>query len=123
MIRRPPRSTLTATLFPYTTLFRSLRRRLDQFVHILFDMERPRERREIGVGEAFAIAVRDGQPGKEVERLAVACDARDIIRSEEPTSELLSLMRIPYAFFCLKKKNHHLLATTHVSTSFTTMSI
>src|SRR3546814_5433020 len=97
MIRRPPRSTRTDTLFPYTTLFRSAR------------FLRP-----------------DGEEGDEVQQL-VACanDAgeagfveahfleelqpvghihRHQLRSEEHTSELQSLMRISYAVFCLKKK-------------------
>src|SRR3546814_1270474 len=75
MIRRPPRSTRTDTLFPYTTLFRSQR-----------DLDRgPR-----------ALAQRRG--GGEVD-VALAR-----FRSEEHTSELQSLMRISYAVFCLKKK-------------------
>src|SRR3546814_6603232 len=74
MIRRPPRSTRTDTLFPYTTLFRSNdgRKRLAKIVLRLPPEQRP-------------------------------C-ARDVERSEEHTSELQSLMRISYAVFCLKKK-------------------
>src|SRR3546814_9638786 len=102
-LRRPPRSTLTYTLFPYTTLVRSgvarahLRRgfehdhaiamgvpeRLDRAAHP--------QRRDDRV-ERFGI----GPPGGEREFVAV--------RSEEHTSELQSLMRISYAVFCLKKK-------------------
>src|SRR3546814_4274698 len=78
MIRRPPRSTRTDTLFPYTTLFRSLDRR--QIVT-----------RHAGVAGAFAVADEYGPHG--------------VRRSEEHTSELQSLMRISYAVFCLKKKN------------------
>src|SRR3546814_7697582 len=79
MIRRPPRSTRTDTLFPYTTLFRSagIRRR------------RPRSR--FRPDQRFAQR-QGGYPGAER------------IRSEEHTSELQSLMRISYAVFCLKKK-------------------
>src|SRR3546814_5797118 len=73
MIRRPPRSTRTDTLFPYTTLFRSF---LD-----------------CGVGLA-RLQIEGGQ---------LAGDAA-LMRSEEHTSELQSLMRISYAVFCLKKK-------------------
>src|SRR3546814_2017796 len=90
MIRRPPRSTRTDTLFPYTTLFRSRSRRLG------YRRDSP------------------GKPVPDLEDLAdfhdqwrrqrddVAGDADQ--RSEEHTSELQSLMRISYAVFCLKKK-------------------
>src|SRR3546814_14997234 len=84
MIRRPPRSTRTDTLFPYTTLFRSLLRRkltLEAWRSMLLDLE-------TGTPDAF-----------------VDWFALDRIeRSEEHTSELQSLMRISYAVFCLKKK-------------------
>src|SRR3546814_3672455 len=77
MIRRPPRSTRTDTLFPYTTLFRSLI---------------PEDRRMEGpsrkAGAFFHASYRPR-------------------RSEEHTSELQSLMRISYAVFCLKKKIHN----------------
>src|SRR3546814_7061045 len=75
MIRRPPRSTRTDTLFPYTTLFRSLPR------------FRGRRHRRCRGG----CVRRRGAP-------------RHRLRSEEHTSELQSLMRISYAVFCLKKK-------------------
>src|SRR3546814_3516743 len=81
MIRRPPRSTRTDTLFPYTTLFRSRQRVRDLRHRFLAD-----DRRHVGV------AARGGKRRSEV-------------RSEEHTSELLSLMRISYAVLCLKKKN------------------
>src|SRR3546814_1608185 len=85
MIRRPPRSTRTDTLFPYTTLFRSRRAQL----------RRPRR-----PGAAVAAAA---GPGAAQELPAEdRCVARH--RSEEHTSELQSLMRISYAVFCLKKK-------------------
>src|SRR3546814_10484576 len=106
MIRRPPRSTRTDTLFPYTTLFRSVRapgrRGIDaelvgdlgqrlaaQVHHVDFRVAGLRQ------GQRQAAAV-----GGEVRR---AVDAAE--RSEEHTSELQSLMRISYAVFCLKKKN------------------
>src|SRR3546814_4373536 len=92
MIRRPPRSTRTDTLFPYTTLFRSalvVEHRLPQE---LYDL-RVRNAPDVGFVEPLSNAV-----GHD---LAVEV----ITRSEEHTSELQSLMRISYAVFCLKKKN------------------
>src|SRR3546814_5525251 len=86
MIRRPPRSTRTDTLFPYTTLFRSIEGRADDggiFAQAVDMRDRKVRRREAG----------------EYARLAF-----DRMRSEEHTSELQSLMRISYAVFCLKKK-------------------
>src|SRR3546814_6308500 len=87
MIRRPPRSTRTDTLFPYTTLFRSgaIENRRQKFC--------PAERVAKGLGAIDASPVR-----------AYAVSS-GIHRSEEHTSELQSLMRISYAVFCLKKKN------------------
>src|SRR3546814_1248969 len=84
MIRRPPRSTRTDTLFPYTTLFRSQQG----------DREEPRRERLPGQARR---ADRPAQPAL-LHRLPGAG------RSEEHTSELQSLMRISYAVFCLKKK-------------------
>src|SRR3546814_6228335 len=92
MIRRPPRSTRTDTLFPYTTLFRSLTLNARDE---LFDLYR--------ADRAFAARGRDrADELVALERLAAS-------RSEEHTSELQSLMRSSYAVFCLKKKNnqHH----------------
>src|SRR3546814_2552642 len=89
MIRRPPRSTRTDTLFPYTTLFRSsLRygRMPGQPAWVILRVEKR--------GEFPVIEVLDRGPG--------IPDA--VVRSEEHTSELQSLMRISYAVFCLKKK-------------------
>src|SRR3546814_5841784 len=88
MIRRPPRSTRTDTLFPYTTLFRS-RRRADRGVH----QQRPAMLRRI----APRPAPRDRRGFSRPLRRA---------RSEEHTSELQSLMSISYAVFCLKKKKN-----------------
>src|SRR3546814_10824107 len=116
MRRRPPRSTRTDTLFPYTTLFRSLERReivaernpgavidavrIDGIGGVLCGIEAPGDagdaptdqvfRRRIG-GADRHIGIAFGQ----VERL---------VRSEEHTSELQSLMRSSYAVFCWKKK-------------------
>src|SRR3546814_3117245 len=102
MRRRPPRSTRTDTLFPYTTLFRS---RIDDEARDALVLHRRIERRKHGVPTRDA-AVRD-PPLLAVEHVVVAVprDARTHAgRSEEHTSELQSLMRISYAVFCLKKK-------------------
>src|SRR3546814_969536 len=94
MIRRPPRSTRTDTLFPYTTLFRS--DRLDRLRHHAV-VRRHHEHDD--VGHPGAAGAHRG------ERLvARRVDEGDLARSEEHTSELQSLMRISYAVFCLKKK-------------------
>src|SRR3546814_2436954 len=87
MIRRPPRSTRTDTLFPYTTLFRSLQRIADH--HAAVDVQ-PAALGQLGIG-----------PDAHRHHDQVGLD----LRSEEHTSELQSLMRISYAVFCLKKKN------------------
>src|SRR3546814_3429222 len=111
MIRRPPRSTRTDTLFPYTTLFRSHRKQgCPEKVHaVLYERVRLRTSSDIGVSEDDA---------------GHACEAHHIRylvgqrqdRSEEHTSELQSLMRISYAVFCLKKKNKQKLTTTLIQT-------
>src|SRR3546814_5037603 len=93
MIRRPPRSTRTDTLFPYTTLFRS--REGSRGVRcglrsLLAEEHQLLHRREPGTLRAFD----GGCPRARYPRA----------RSEEHTSELQSLMRISYAVFCLKKK-------------------
>src|SRR3546814_3578790 len=98
MIRRPPRSTRTDTLFPYTTLFRSL---------LGLRLAGPEARAIVAVeGDAAAALAQPLQQGKEpLTALGVENpegDGRE--RSEEHTSELQSLMRISYAVFCLKKK-------------------
>src|SRR3546814_14675566 len=92
MIRRPPRSTRTDTLFPYTTLFRSLVGECRP-VHALRT-------------DRFAVGLYHHQQGEHlVKARACRCgQAGEHFRSEEHTSELQSLMRISYAVFCLKKK-------------------
>src|SRR3546814_6145363 len=87
MIRRPPRSTRTDTLFPYTTLFRSSRER--------GRIQRLRRRFDPGAARARRRAQAAGHVYRRHRRR---------LRSEEHTSELQSLMRISYAVFCLKKK-------------------
>src|SRR3546814_8999364 len=97
MIRRPPRSTRTDTLFPYTTLFRSFRG--DQRV-----AHHRRHLVERGPGEPADLEI----DAHAVDQPAVAIvkpRLGGVPRSEEHTSELQSLMRISYAVFCLKKKN------------------
>src|SRR3546814_7318651 len=94
MIRRPPRSTRTDTLFPYTTLFRSP-------VHAA--RARDRHRRAADATTAQGRGVRHGTDERRHRQLRSARQ----YRSEEHTSELQSLMRNSYAVFCLKKKNTH----------------
>src|SRR3546814_5260685 len=97
MIRRPPRSTRTDTLFPYTTLFRSTSGRVDGDLS-LHPVRRLDEklRRSAEMLAAPAVRTLAVVPAAQAEALAA--------RSEEHTSELQSLMRISYAVFCLKKK-------------------
>src|SRR3546814_7317345 len=105
MIRRPPRSTRTDTLFPYTTLCRSTRGLL---------------RRAVPCRWVIGLAGITGLPlapivalvvlalvalASALRRLALHRSQNCLARSEEHTSELQSLMRISYAVFCLKKKN------------------
>src|SRR3546814_1025855 len=102
MRRRPPRSTRTDTLFPYTTLFRSDRR---QRVESGIMLDIGHRRRRIGYEEHAVVVLHRLASG----RFAAYVGRRprhdeSIDRSEEHTSELQSLMRISYAVFCLKKK-------------------
>src|SRR3546814_1928404 len=108
MIRRPPRSTRTDTLFPYTTLFRSLvRRGANVAGAAILEVvgRRSGEPRRTPVnplpldGERYLLAPRGETEW--VRNIRVTGT-----RSEEHTSELQSLMRISYAVFCLKKKNN-----------------
>src|SRR3546814_6750122 len=106
MIRRPPRSTRTDTLFPYTTLFRSLPRsqRMVMSPAVASSILRRIEWQSQGARNcAFFTCSRPS-----FFRVArAAATARSVWRSEEHTSELQSLMRISYAVFCLKKKKKH----------------
>src|SRR3546814_8763787 len=92
MIRRPPRSTRTDTLFPYTTLFRSL---LPPDIHASDGKHGDNQPHE---GNEDAPRQTQDAPGMQWEL--------HLHRSEEHTSELQSLMRISYAVFCLKNKNN-----------------
>src|SRR3546814_3000907 len=94
MIRQPPRSTRTDTLFPYTTLFRSV---------VARGVRRPASEAALDHQDARLLRAQRGREGA-----AAAHDPAQphaaVARSEEHTSELQSLMRISYAVFCLKKK-------------------
>src|SRR3546814_4562500 len=135
MIRRPPRSTRTDTLFPYTTLFRS-----ELAVPVrepALNLLRDRDRARVGEGAIIEAGAGD-DVGDKVEvgigqfrrdqrlpdRIEIGlADVRQhqilgmghpyLVRSEEHTSELQSLMRISYAVFCLKKKKNN----THQDTA------
>src|SRR3546814_6542483 len=96
MIRRPPRSTRTDTLFPYTTLFRSS---AVADLKLMFPDIRPPG--EDGWRRMAEATWRRGEDG------LLHYDFDPALRSEEHTSELQSLMRISYAVFCLKKKKQH----------------
>src|SRR3546814_7892731 len=119
MIRRPPRSTRTDTLCPYTTLFRS---------HVVGDVGDGHQ--QVPAAGILRIVVGLGEDGiVEIARIgAVDGDQRQVAqilaaaeRSEEHTSELQSLMRISYAVFCLKKKKkityYKYTSTTHTKTT------
>src|SRR3546814_9561090 len=104
MIRRPPRSTRTDTLFPYTTRFRSL-----HVARATYDPQRPflpwlmaiaRNR----MADGARCHARRSRREIAVERLPETFSGR----SEEHTSELPSLMRISYAVFCLKKQKNQI---------------
>src|SRR3546814_10739885 len=103
MIRRPPRSTRTDTLFPYTTLFRSLPG-LDHQANYRNGIDgaaRTEESQSFGPRGILPQGA----------ALSGCCGRRQ--RSEEHTSELQSLMRISYAVFCLKKKKKLKLDSQH----------
>src|SRR3546814_973424 len=100
MIRRPPRSTRTDTLFPYTTLFRSLDDRTRMLAAISHDLRTPLTRLQLRAERIADQELREGM----LREIAQVTRMLDFTRSEEHTSELQSLMRISYAVFCLKKK-------------------
>src|SRR3546814_5704063 len=110
MIRRPPRSTRTDTLFPYTTLFRSevYVRNVPNSTLLRYD-DHGREdwhvHRRDGAGQLRRYAI----DRADIPDLPGLLDER----SEEHTSELQSLMRISYAVFCLKKKTQILQTNTN----------
>src|SRR3546814_7319687 len=111
MIRRPPRSTRTDTLFPYTTLFRSL--------PLKRSAETPAMRSSVSPTELSGVA-----PISSLTRPSTTTSAARLNRSEEHTSELQSLMRISYAVFCLKKKkkqkqSNHIIHTDNITCTST----
>src|SRR3546814_7533798 len=113
MIRRPPRSTLTDTLFPDTTLFRSAAEPVAKLGGVA-TLALPRPHADAAArlavdldGEHGRVQV-DHVPGEESPAVGSRVGEREAVagRSEEHTSELQSLMRISYAVFCLKKKKN-----------------
>src|SRR3546814_10122770 len=113
MVRLPPRSTRTDTLFPYTTLFRSIGDLLEK-VHAfrifpsLTPVIPPADYGTISFPERHEATVFSvvGHRANRVPRDVFRCDHAKSPRSEGHTSELQSLMRISYAVFCLKKKKY-----------------
>src|SRR3546814_2046610 len=100
MIRRPPRSTRTYTLFPYTTLFRSRHKGIGTRV----EASTPGSAYNPSATTLEELAHFGAATERRIERIErVVAD-----RSEEHTSELQSLMRISYAVFCLKKKKNYI---------------
>src|SRR3546814_6407090 len=114
MIRRPPRSTRTYTLFPYTTLFRS--RPIKKLLPLMPD------ERSTGVASSASTTISplptNGSPVVSSAGLFSGWECLLLvqfgIRSEEHTSELQSLMRISYAVFCSKNKKKATKTTTYI---------
>src|SRR3546814_4237670 len=116
MRRRPPRSTRTDTLFPYTTLFRSAAR-----------PPLPHAGEGLACRPSAMLLVPPSRAGEGLNAEGTRVRGKSAGRSEEHTSELQSLMRISYAVFCLKKKkqdlkirhrpSRHQLARTNMSTT------
>src|SRR3546814_9665660 len=98
MIRRPPRSTRTDTLFPYTTLFRS-----PGFHYRGAEADSRRRAENVCKEDRHGATRGSGRRREQSDRP---------VRSEEHTSELQSLMRISYAVFCLKKKTKNMIKHT-----------
>src|SRR3546814_8432847 len=138
MIRRPPRSTRTDTLFPYTTLFRSteiakLQRRLAEIVRLDFFGAHGRQGAEAALreldekryahpdigraGEPIPLSPADLTNRVWVTRRGVHVDRIACGRSEEHTSDLQSLLRISYAVFCLKKIIYQYTASPTIHTT------
>src|SRR3546814_16892975 len=106
MIRRPPRSTRTDTLFPYTTLFRSIPAKASIRNNYGYGATRPSihprgNRKPPGAGKRSGVF---GPPNAARRQELPIGEIHENVRSEEHTSELQSLMRISYAVFCLQKK-------------------
>src|SRR3546814_1437100 len=110
MLRRPPRSTRTDTLFPYTTLFRSKVKKKEAEERALEYIDKVKLAK-------FPDAYPHTLSGGMKQRVGIARAMAMESRSEEHKSELQSLMRISYAVLCVKKKNR-LLADTQITTTF-----
>src|SRR3546814_1382167 len=110
MIRRPPRSTRTGTLCPYTTLFRSRRREDSGITSPSHRLQKNRAYMKIGAAAGARYKrwrESDDERAGDTEHRARGRRHRRLDRSEEHTSELQSLMRIAYAVFCLTKTKTH----------------
>src|SRR3546814_962812 len=107
MLRRPPRSTRTDTLFPYTTLFRSV---------LALDAETWEEldRVAIPADEIYSVVSINNHKRLTSTLVSLFSQTASSLRSEEHTSELQSLMRISYAVFCLKKKKSNIKITQNL---------
>src|SRR3546814_7997680 len=116
MVRRPPRSTRTDTLFPYTTLCRSRVAVGDVEVFVLDHDALVDHLHQLAVAQLGVVAAAEVARHGHQALAAVVLEAR----SEEHTSELQLLMRISYAVFCLKKKKKHLYTTPSLYTHMTT---
>src|SRR3546814_2297887 len=108
MIRRPPRSTRTDTLFPYTTLFRSI-----QVRSAMFSQNGKEYQAHYFQPEGSSEGHYYDENGNSLQRFFLKAPLK-FSKSEEHTSELQSLMRISYAVFCLKKKNHNIHPNNHI---------
>src|SRR3546814_6340557 len=104
MLRLPPRSTRTDTLFPYTTLFRSECRQLRHRPRAGRERQRKARAAAAGPGVLYRRPARRARDRDQAQPIIRLKPAQVFVRSEEHTSELQSLMRISYAVFCLKKK-------------------
>src|SRR3546814_3462175 len=111
MIRRPPRSTRTDTLFPYTTLFRSHRRTGRRARARWLSQCQSAATACPGLRGAADLRLGDGR--SRTLPVGLRRRGRRAVRSEEHTSELQSLMRISYAVFCLKKKKTQTVQTEY----------
>src|SRR3546814_8132008 len=123
MIRRPPSSTRTDPLFPYTTLFRSVAAHEDDVSCLDGDVGAGTDGHpdvRLGKGRGVVHAIADHRhpapSGLQLSHLGGLVAGEHLGRSEEHTSELQSLMRISYAVFCLKKKTKTKRKTTQSKT-------
>src|SRR3546814_6985484 len=103
MIRRPPRSTRTDTLFPYTTLFRS-GEKVEIDPAACLDIGIAPDQKGLGIAADIGVLNELTFDLVDIGPIVAVLEQFEDLRSEEHTSELQSLMRISYAVFCLKKK-------------------